>query len=44
MVIEAESMAEAEAFAREDPYAVHGVFEHIEVHPFQKVLPEETAG
>ena len=40
IVIEAPSLAEAEAFAQSDPYTVHGVFERIEVHPFQQVLPK----
>ncbi len=42
IVIEAASLAEAEQFAREDPYTVHGVFERVEVHPFMQVLPKET--
>ena len=44
VVIEAESLAKAEAFAREDPYTIHGVFQQIEVHPFKQVLPENTSG
>ena len=39
IVIEAESLEEAKRVAQEDPYTVHGVFERVEVHPFQKVLP-----
>lgn len=42
IVISAESLAEAEAFAREDPYTVNGVFERIEVHPFSQVFPQEN--
>ena len=42
MMIEADSLAEAEAFAKEDPYVVEGVFERVEVHPFKHVLPEEN--
>lgn len=42
IVIEADSLAEAEQFAQEDPYAVHGVFERVEVHPFMQVFPKET--
>lgn len=41
IVIEADSLAEAETFAREDPYTVHGVFERVEVHPFVQVFPKE---
>jgi hypothetical protein len=40
IVIEAESLSEAEAFAKEDPYVVHGVFARLEVHPFARVLPK----
>ena len=40
IVIEASSLAEAEDFARSDPYTLHGVFQRIEVHPFQQVLPK----
>lgn len=41
IVIEAESLAEAELFAKEDPYTVHGVFERVEIHPFMQVFPKE---
>jgi uncharacterized protein YciI len=40
IVIEADSLEDAERFAREDPYTVHGVFERVEVHPFLQVLPK----
>ncbi|ULA63846.1 MAG: Protein YciI [Nitrospira sp.] len=40
MVLEFESQAEAEQFANQDPYMVHGVFERVEVHPFMQVLPQ----
>lgn len=39
IVIEADSLAEAQAFAQTDPYTVYGVFERVEVHPFDQVLP-----
>lgn len=42
IVISADSLAEAEAWAKEDPYTVNGVFERIEVHPFTQVLPKEN--
>ena len=40
IVIEAESLAEAEAFAKTDPYTVYGVFARVEVHPFLQVFPK----
>ena len=42
MVIEADSLEAAEAFAREDPYLIHGVFDRIEVHPFLQVIPKTS--
>jgi hypothetical protein len=39
IVMEAESLEEAQAFAQEDPYTVQGVFARVEVHPFLQVLP-----
>ncbi len=43
IIIEAGSLEEAERIAQEDPYAVHGIFERVEVHPFQQVLPLPSA-
>ncbi len=40
ILIEAESLEEAQRIAREDPYTVHGVFERVEVHPFMQVFPK----
>jgi uncharacterized protein YciI len=40
MIIDMESQAEAEEFARNDPYVKQGVFERVEVRPFRKVVPE----
>ena len=42
IVLSAESLAEAESLAKEDPYTINGVFERIEVHPFSQVFPEEN--
>ena len=39
IVMEALTLSEAEQFAREDPYFIHGIFEKISVHPFKQVLP-----
>jgi len=41
IVISADSLADAEALAKNDPYTVNGVFERIEVHPFLQVFPTE---
>ena len=43
IVIEADSLEEAEAFAKEDPYTLQGVFARVEVHPFMQVFPKETS-
>jgi uncharacterized protein len=40
IVIEADSLEEAQRFALGDPYTVHGVFERVEVHPFTQVFPK----
>lgn len=40
IVIEADSLEEAQRLAQEDPYTVNGVFERIEVHPFTQVFPK----
>ncbi|MFB3108492.1 MAG: YciI family protein [Candidatus Binatia bacterium] len=40
IIIEANSLTEAETFAKEDPYFLHGVFERIEIHPFTQVFPD----
>ncbi len=39
IVLEAETIEDAQAFAREDPYSIHGVFARVDVHPFTQVLP-----
>jgi uncharacterized protein len=41
IVISADSLADAETVAKDDPYTVHGVFERVEVHPFTQVFPKE---
>jgi uncharacterized protein len=40
IVVEAESLEEVQAFVNEDPYAIHGVFQDISIHPFVQVLPQ----
>lgn len=39
IILDADSLEEARQIAEQDPYTVHGIFEKIEVHPFQQVLP-----
>lgn len=33
------SLAEAQRWAAEDPYQLHGVYQQVKVKPFKKVLP-----
>jgi uncharacterized protein YciI len=40
LVLDFETQEEAERFARNDPYTVHGIFERVEVHPFMQVFPK----
>ena len=40
LVLEFDSMEQAEHFAKNDPYTMHGVFARVEVHPFMQVLPQ----
>lgn len=42
LVLEFNDQDEAEQFAHNDPYTVHGVFERVEIHPFMQVLPKTT--
>ncbi len=40
LVFEADSLAEAEAFAAGDPYAAAGLFESVAIRPWRKVFPK----
>jgi uncharacterized protein YciI len=40
LVLEFDTQTDAEQFAHSDPYAVHGVFQRVEIHPFLQVLPK----
>lgn len=42
IIIDADSLEEAQAFIQEDPYVRFGVFERVEVHPFMQVFPRGT--
>ncbi len=42
IVVEADSIEEVQAFAKEDPYMIHGVFQEVTVHPFKQVFPQES--
>jgi uncharacterized protein YciI len=39
IVLEAASLAEAWALVARDPYVTEGIFNHVEVKPFEQVLP-----
>ena len=39
MIVDLESEAAAQEFARDDPYTKQGVFARVEVRPFRKVVP-----
>jgi len=38
-VVEAASLADAWALVARDPYVTEGIFNRVEVKPFQQVLP-----
>lgn len=40
LVLEFGTREEAERFAENDPYTLHGVFERVEIHPFSQVFPK----
>ena len=39
IVVEADSLAEVWALVARDPYVTEGIFNRVEVKPFQQVLP-----
>ena len=39
IVVEADSLAEVWALVAKDPYVTEGIFNHVEVKPFQQVFP-----
>ncbi|MDY6941922.1 MAG: YciI family protein [Pseudomonadota bacterium] len=39
IVAEFESLAAAERWAEQDPYNLAGVFSHVDISPFKRVLP-----
>jgi uncharacterized protein YciI len=41
IVLEADSREEVEEFVRDDPYTAFGVFDRVEIHPFNQVFPSE---
>lgn len=43
IVIEADSLEAAKAFAAGDPYVTQGVFARYEVHPFMQVYPKSAS-
>jgi len=40
IVVEADSLEEVQAFAKEDPYTIQGIFQKVTIHPFLQVFPE----
>lgn len=40
VILEAEDLASARAFAKRDPYLTEGVFQRLEVHPSAAVFPK----
>ena len=40
IIIEADSLEEAQSFAANDPYVTEGIFARYEVHPFMQVYPK----
>ena len=38
LILEAEDLAAAQAFAKKDPYVAAGLFERVEVRPWRKVI------
>lgn len=43
LLVEFDSLADAQAMAAADPYLAGGVFASVEVHPFLRVFPESPA-
>ena len=41
LLMEFDDMAQAQAFAENDPYAKAGVFESVSIKPWKKVFPKE---
>lgn len=39
VILDLETLADAEAFAANDPYAKAGLFEKVSIQPWKKVLP-----
>jgi uncharacterized protein YciI len=42
IIIELDDYAQAEDFARNDPYAKAGLFDTVSIRPWKKVLPAEA--
>ena len=41
IVLQADSLAEAWRLMMQDPYIASGVFESVEIHPFNRVFPPQ---
>lgn len=44
ILINVPELAEADAFIRSEPYTRHGVFSHVEIRAWVRVLPEAEQG
>jgi uncharacterized protein YciI len=40
LIVDCADAAEAEAFAKNDPYAKAGLFERVEIRPWRRVFPK----
>jgi uncharacterized protein YciI len=44
LLVSVRDLADAEAFIRSEPYTRHGVFKHVDIRAWARVLPESQAG
>jgi uncharacterized protein YciI len=40
----ADTRDDVDAFISVEPYTAHGIFSHVDIHPWAQVLPESTPG
>jgi uncharacterized protein YciI len=44
LLVSVGDLADAEAFIRSEPYTKHGVFDHVDIRAWVRVMPELQAG